>query len=249
MLHVSTALACNLFLLLSGRYRMIIQILANLKEEGYLTKRRHPALTPFFAGANVAFRRSAVQEIGGFDPKCMTGEDCDMCARLSEAGWELYLRPEAIISHNNPSTLERLVRQWFGYGLYHPHVFAKHNERAVELYVRLKRPLNGGRYACLFYRKLPVAVVLFITKLLVIHLVLLGAVTSWLIRWSTVGWIAVGLALFLMISYAWPDLRRYGIFLGFAFTALRYAADVALFVGAFIGGLRQKMLYFSATVD
>ena len=228
---------------------MIIQILANLKEEGYLTKGRHPTVAPFFAGATVAFRRNAIQETGGFDPRCMTGEDCDICARLSEADWELYQRPEAIVSHNNPSTLKRLVRQWFGYGLYHPYVFAKHNARAVELYLRLKQPLNGERYACLFYRRSPVAVVLFITKLLVLHLMLLGAVTSWFIGWSTIGWVAAGLALLLMTSYAWPDLKQSGIILGSAFTALRYAADVALFVGAFIGGLRQKMLYFSATVD
>jgi cellulose synthase/poly-beta-1,6-N-acetylglucosamine synthase-like glycosyltransferase len=228
---------------------MIIQILGNLKDEGYLTKGRHSAVAPFFAGANVAFRRNALQETGGFDLKCMTGEDCDICARLSEADWELYLRPEAIVSHNNPSTLKRLVRQWFRYGQYNNYVFAKHNDRAVELYLRLKRPLNGERYACLFYRRSPVAIVLFITKLLLFHLVLLGAMTSWLLGWSIVGWVAAGLALLMMVSYAWADFKQSGIVLGAAFTALRYTADVALFVGAFIGGLQQKMLYFSATVD
>lgn len=228
---------------------MIIQILAKFREEGYLTKGRHPTVTPFFAGANVAFRRSAIQKTGDFDPKCMTGEDCDICARLSEADWELYFCPEAIVSHNNPSTLKRLVRQWFGYGLYHPYVFAKHNDRAVEIYVRVKKPLNGERYACLFYRNSPMAVVLFITRLLLFHLMLFGAVISWLLGLWTIGWVGAGLALFLMIAYAWPDLKRSGIVLGSAFTAIRYAADVALFVGAFIGGLRQKMLYFSATVD
>jgi cellulose synthase/poly-beta-1,6-N-acetylglucosamine synthase-like glycosyltransferase len=228
---------------------MIIQILSNLKEEGYLTKGRHPTVAPFFAGANVAFRRSALQEIGGFDPKCMTGEDCDICARLSAAHWELYLRREAIVSHNNPSTLKQLIRQWYGYGRYHPYVFAKHNDRAVEFYVRLKQPLNGERYACLFYRRSPVAVVLFITKLLLFHLMLPGTVTFWLLGWSTIGWMGAGLALLLMLSYAWPDLKRSGIVLGSAFTAIRYTADAALFVGAFIGGLRQKMLYLSATVD
>jgi hypothetical protein len=31
-------------------------------------------------------------------------------------------------------------------------VFAKHNDRALELYVRLRRPIDGQRYACAFYR-------------------------------------------------------------------------------------------------
>jgi GT2 family glycosyltransferase len=228
---------------------MIIQILANFREEGYLKKGRHPTVAPFFAGANVAFRRSAIKEIGGFDPKCMTGEDCDICVRLSEADWELYLQPEAIVSHNNPSTLKRLIKQWFGYGLYHPYVFAKHNDRAVEFYVPLKQPLDGERYVCLFYKRSPMAVVVFITKLLMLHLTLFGAAISWLIGLETIGWFGAGLAFLIMIAYAWTDLKQSGIFLGSAFTAIRYVADVALFMGAFIGGFRQKMLYFSATVD
>jgi GT2 family glycosyltransferase len=228
---------------------MIIQILANIGEEGYLAKGRHPTIAPFFAGANVAFRRKSLDEIGGFDTKCMTGEDCDICARLSKVGWELYMRRNAIVSHNNPSRLTHLIRQWYGYGRYHPYVFAKHNDCAVELYVRLKQLLSGERYACLFYRRSPVAVVIFITKLLMLHLMLVGKVTAWLLGWSTIGWVGSGLALLLMISYAWPDLKQSGIILGPAFTAIRYAADVALFVGAFTGGLRQKMLYLSATVD
>jgi GT2 family glycosyltransferase len=228
---------------------MIIQILANIREEGYLAKGRHPTIAPFFAGANVAFRRKSLDEIGGFDPRCMTGEDCDICARLSKAGWQLYLRRNAIVSHSNPFRLTQLIRQWYGYGRYHPYVFAKHNERALELYVRLKQLLNGERYACLFYRRSPVAVVLFITKLLMLHLMLVGTVTAWLLGWSTIGWVGSGSALLLMISYAWPDLKQSGIILGSAFTAIRYAADVALFVGAFTGGLWQKMLYLSATVD
>jgi hypothetical protein len=39
---------------------MIIQILGDLKEEGYLPKGRHPTVAPFFAGANVAMRRGAL---------------------------------------------------------------------------------------------------------------------------------------------------------------------------------------------
>lgn len=228
---------------------MIIQILANFKEEGYLKKGRHPTVAPFFAGANVAFRRSALKEIGDFDPKCMTGEDCDICARLSEVDWELYLQPEAIVSHNNPSTLKRLIRQWFGYGLYHPYVFAKHNDRAIELYVPLKQSLDGERYICLFYRRSPVAIVLFLTKLLTLHLTLLGASILWLLGLGSISWFCNGMAFLIMIAYAWPDLKQFGIVLGLAFTAIRYVADLSLFMGAFIGGLRQKMLYFSATVD
>jgi cellulose synthase/poly-beta-1,6-N-acetylglucosamine synthase-like glycosyltransferase len=228
---------------------MIIQILSELKEEGYLSKGRHPTVAPFFACANVAFRRRALQEMGGFDPQCVTGEDCDICARLSAGEWELYTRREAIVSHKNPANIRHLFRKWYGYGRYHPYVFAKHNERAIEIYVRLWRPLDGERYICLFYKRSPVPIVLFLTKFLMLHTVLLATAGSWLLGLTTASSVGLILSTILAVSYAWPDVARSGLFLGSAFTVFRYVADMALFISAFIGGLRQKMLYFSATVD
>jgi len=228
---------------------MIIQILSELKEEGYLPRGRHPTVAPFFASANVAFRRHAFLEVGGFDPQCITGEDCDISARLSSADWELYTRRDAIVCHKNPTTIREVFRQWYGYGRYHPYVFAKHNERAVEIYVRLLRPLEGERYVCLFYRKATWAFVLFITNFLLLHAALLATGAAWLMGMNVAVWLGLGLTGFLACAYAWPDLRKWGLFPGSAFTAVRYVADMALFIGAFIGGLRQKMLYLSATVD
>ena len=228
---------------------MIIQILSELKEEGYLSKGRHPTVAPFFACANVAFRRQAVQEIDGFDPKCITGEDCDICASLSAGDWELYTRREAIVSHKNPSKFRHLFQKWYGYGRYHPYVFAKHNERAIEIYVRLLRPLDGERYICLFYKRFRAPVVLFLTKFLVLHTVLLATGIVWLLGLTGAGSAGLILTAILAVSYAWPDVKQSGLLLGSAFTAIRYVADMALFIGAFVGGLRQKMLYLSATVD
>jgi GT2 family glycosyltransferase len=228
---------------------MIIQVLANLKDEGYLDKGRHPTVAPFFAGANAAFRRAALEEIGGFDPACMTGEDCDICARLSAAGKELYMRRQAVMAHNNPSTWKRLIQQWYGYGRYHPYVFSKYNERAAEVYMRLGQPLDGERYVCLFYRRSPVGIVLFVTKFLLLNAALACAILAAVLGAVQTAWIATGAALLLAAAYAWPDLRRHGIYPGCAFTAIRYVADMALFAGALVGGLRQRMLYLSATID
>jgi cellulose synthase/poly-beta-1,6-N-acetylglucosamine synthase-like glycosyltransferase len=228
---------------------MIIQVFANIKDEGYLDKGRHPTVAPFFAGANVAFRRASLEKIGGFDPSCMTGEDCDICARLSAAGGELYMRRQAVMEHNNPSTFKRLVQQWFGYGRYHPYVFSKHNDRAAEVYVRLASPLEGERYLCLFYRKIPIGIVVFVTTFLLMHTFLICGLTAALLGWSEAALISMGIGVAAAFAYAWPDMRRSGVLLGLAFTAIRYVADMSLFVGAFIGGLHQRMLYLSATMD
>ncbi len=226
---------------------MIVQILANLQQEGYLDKARHPTIAPFFAGANVAFRRTAMERIGGYDPGCVTGEDCDVCARVLTDGWELYLRRNAVVKHRNPTRLREMVRKWFGYGRYHPYVFAKHNDPAVECYVRYPAP-GGVRYACLFYRPSPVAVVVFLTNFLWLHLAGLATAAVWLAG-SPGTWAGLALTAALAASYAWPDVKRHGLALGLAFTGLRYCADMALFAGALLGGLKQRMLYLSATVD
>jgi cellulose synthase/poly-beta-1,6-N-acetylglucosamine synthase-like glycosyltransferase len=228
---------------------MIIQILSNLREEGYLNKGRHPTVAPFFAGANVAFRREALDEVGGFDPACKTGEDCDLCVRLSAADKELYLRRSAVIRHRNPSTLRHLVRQWYGYGRYHPYVFAKHNERAAEAYVRLRQPADGELYSCVLWRRFPVGIVLFVTKFLMMHVIGLASLVVWLLGWTAAAWAGLVTTLLLAGLYVWPEVRRWGLFTGGAYAGLRYCADLALFVGAFIGGLRERMLYFSATID
>jgi cellulose synthase/poly-beta-1,6-N-acetylglucosamine synthase-like glycosyltransferase len=228
---------------------VIIQILSHLKDDGYLNKGRHPTVAPFFAGANVAFRRAALEEINGFDVRCVTGEDCDVCARLSASGKELYMQRHAIVAHNNQSTWRRFIRQWYGYGRYHPYVFRKHNESAVEVHVRLGLSVAGERYTCLFYRKSPLAIVVFVTKFQLMHLALLCALGALVAGLIAPAWTAAVAAGILAFGYAWRDLRKHGILLGSAFTALRYAGDMALFAGALIGGLRQRTLYLSATID
>ncbi len=225
---------------------MIIQILADIREEGYLEKGRHPTIAPFFAGANVAFRREAIHQIGGYDPQCVTGEDCDVCARLSTANWELYLNRDAVVFHKNPSTIRELMRQWYGYGRYHPYVFRKHNEGAVEIFVR-SRPIQGERYRCLFWRKSRWPAAIFVTNFLLLHLTLFGTLAAACLGTDTRPGLA--LAALLLIHYAWPDLKRAGFVCGWAHAAVRYCADLALFAGAFVGGWKQKILYLSATVD
>ncbi len=228
---------------------MIIQILSNLREEGYLDRSYHPAVAPFLAGANVAFRRTALNNAGGFDPNCVTGEDCDLCVRLSKEQWELYMRRSAIVSHSNPTSLRHLMRQWYGYGRYHPYVFSKHNAPAVEIFRQLRHPIRGERYACLFYRLFPMAVVVFLTPFLLLHLAAVVTLALWLLGWTTAGYLGLIATGSLVPAYVWPDIKRFGFLRGSALAAIRYIADFALFVGAFIGGLHQRMLYVSATVD
>jgi len=228
---------------------MIIQVVSNLREEGYLEKGPHATVAPFFAAANLAFRRSAVLEAGGYDPACRTGEDCDLCVRLSAEDHRLYLSSAATIRHHNPISVSHMIRQWYGYGRYHPYVFAKHNPKAIELYARLREPIHGERFGCLLYRPAPVAVVVFLTRFLLLVTVATATLVAALAGWTTSALVGSALSGASALAYAWPDLRRAGLLRGVAFSVLRAAADAALMIGALVGGLRQRMLYLSATID
>jgi len=62
---------------------------------GYLIKSNKSAMIqPMFPAANMAIRKSALQEVGGFDTICKTsGEDNDICIRMLKSRWKLFYEP------------------------------------------------------------------------------------------------------------------------------------------------------------
>lgn len=68
-------------------------------------------------GCNMAFRRSALEEIGGFDERFHTaGDDVDVCWRLQESGRTLGFSAGAVVMHRRRDSIRRYLRQQYGYG-------------------------------------------------------------------------------------------------------------------------------------
>jgi GT2 family glycosyltransferase len=68
-------------------------------------------------GCNMAFRKSALEAIGGFDPRFRTaGDDVDVCWRLRERGWTLGFSPAATVWHHRRSSVTAYLKQQRGYG-------------------------------------------------------------------------------------------------------------------------------------
>jgi len=75
------------------------------------TRRREfpPSSAPapgLLQGANLAFRRTALEEVGGFDPMLGPGtpfncEDVDIAARISAAGWLGAYDPRPLVRHHH----------------------------------------------------------------------------------------------------------------------------------------------------
>ncbi len=108
----------------------------------------------FGSGANAAFRRDVLIELGAFDenlgigtPAC-GGEDLDLYTRLILRGHRLVYQPAAMLRHSHPRDMRRLERQARLYGAGLSAMLTKHlfldSETRMEL---LKRVPAGLAYA------------------------------------------------------------------------------------------------------
>lgn len=69
-------------------------------------------------GANIAFRRLVLNELGGFPTNLgrigktlLSGEEVALCMKIEECGYRIAYAPNAIIYHKIPP--ERLTKRWF----------------------------------------------------------------------------------------------------------------------------------------
>jgi N-acetylglucosaminyl-diphospho-decaprenol L-rhamnosyltransferase len=62
----------------------------------------------WLSGSCMLLRRSAFDEVGGFDPGYfMYFEDLDLCRRLADAGWESVYVPTAVVEHTGAHSTSR----------------------------------------------------------------------------------------------------------------------------------------------
>ena len=68
-------------------------------------------------GCNMAFRKEALEAVGGFDARYRTaGDDVDACWRLQLRGWKLGFSPAAMVWHHRRNSIRAYWKQQQGYG-------------------------------------------------------------------------------------------------------------------------------------
>jgi len=68
-------------------------------------------------GCNMAFRKSWLQAVGGFDPQFrVAGDDVDLCWRLQARGGRLGFSPSAVVWHHYRNSVRAYWKQQKGYG-------------------------------------------------------------------------------------------------------------------------------------
>ena len=70
----------------------------------------------FGTGANMAFRRSTLKAIGGFDENMGRGEDMDIFFRTIVAGFKLIYEPKAVVFHQFPEGTLELRSRYYQWG-------------------------------------------------------------------------------------------------------------------------------------
>jgi GT2 family glycosyltransferase len=98
----------NLFLEFSPIWRILSRI-PILRERNPFTSNHARARRVHWAkGAALAIRRSAFEEVGGFDERFfLYFEDIDLCHRMLQAGWEIRFEPDACIVHVGEASTRR----------------------------------------------------------------------------------------------------------------------------------------------
>ena len=67
-------------------------------------------------GYNAVYRRSAIDQVGGFDESIGGCEDWELNLRLRKASWHLIGVPSSPVEHRQDYTILSFIKQMFGYG-------------------------------------------------------------------------------------------------------------------------------------
>jgi len=101
---------------------------------------------PYGVGANLGFRRSVFDTIGGFDEDMVAGgaDDVDFCWRAADAGFSLAFAPDAVVHYRLRSSLRARARQQYGYARGEANLYAKHQALGSLPRRDLRRQLRGA---------------------------------------------------------------------------------------------------------
>lgn len=87
-----------------------------------------PAATVYLG----AFRRSALDQVGGYDERYLRAEDWELNHRIHQAGGLIWFQPELAVSYRPRATVSALASQQFHYGRWR-HIVARMHPGTINL--------------------------------------------------------------------------------------------------------------------
>jgi rhamnosyltransferase len=73
----------------------------------------------FISNSFAAYRREALQSVGGFPSDVIFGEDTCVAARMLQSGWKIAYCAEAPVRHSHNYTMWEELRRYFDIGVFH----------------------------------------------------------------------------------------------------------------------------------
>lgn len=98
-----------------------------------------PADTVFLG----AFRRAALEEVGGFDPTLKRAQDWELNYRLRQAGHLIWYSPRLVVTYRPRSTVMALAKQFFRTGQWRREVIRRHPDTASLRYLAAPTAVAG----------------------------------------------------------------------------------------------------------
>ncbi|CAN5504745.1 O antigen biosynthesis rhamnosyltransferase RfbN [soil metagenome] len=75
--------------------------------------------TAFLSNSFAAYRRSALEEVGGFPVNVIIAEDSIVAARLLMAGWKVAYQSDATVIHSHSMSIREEFARYFDTGVHH----------------------------------------------------------------------------------------------------------------------------------
>ena len=96
-----------------------------------------PAMTlfhflPAAGSGNLAIRRRAFEELGGFADDLMTGEDFDLSWRSQLSGHRFLLNAEAVVARRDQQGFRAVLRRYISYGRCGPILFRRFQAKGLQ---------------------------------------------------------------------------------------------------------------------
>ncbi|HRZ13970.1 MAG TPA: glycosyltransferase [Candidatus Omnitrophota bacterium] len=159
----------------------------------------------FFGTCNVAYRRSAMKEIGAKFWERPTGEDMDLSYQHRSKGWKFYFAPLAKVDHMHRADIKALRRVWVTYGQAHLPLIDKYcKKKQLEI---IFQNLKGGPGIKIPF---PLRGFVYIGNFHLMHLCALATLFGLLISLlrASFGWWVFTLIFFLLTwKYAYQFVR------------------------------------------
>ena len=220
---------------------------------GYLREDR-VGIYGFISNNNLALRRRAIVDAGGYDDALRIAEDYDICQRVGRAGWLLYFCPEVCCYHRARKSLQGLLRQWWNYGRHFAPRYRQYYPGRAIVSVTIPtwrdydnpEPIRRDVAVRDGWRRWPVSVFVHVSPFVVMHLAAVAWVVAVLCGSPSLVAATSVVAVASLLAYARADfahLGRDGLRKALGLFAIRFAVNSAFVWGGLVGGVKSGAFY------